>query len=151
LKPRLVPLLLLVLIIAATAMPATQSAIELRGSWRATAGARTFGGSWTATVDPKTPNSAQGAWTLIEGNRIALQGTWSAEKQRGVWRGSWSARVAPARANASPYSGTWQANVKESGNQTLADMLQRAARSQVDGTWRYGQMSGTWSLTRSAQ
>ena len=151
LSVRLFPLLFLLLTIPGGSTPAAQSTIELRGTWRAATGARTFAGSWTATLDAKTPNTARGAWTLIDGNRIALQGTWAAEKQRGVWRGTWSARVAPARANAPMYSGTWQANVKESSILTLVEMLQRAAQAHVDGTWRYGQMAGTWTLARSPQ
>jgi hypothetical protein len=141
--------LLLLTILGATAVVATsQSTLQIRGSWRATAGARVFQGSWTATLNPNTPNLAQGSWTLIEGNRVVLQGTWAAEKQRAVWRGSWSARIASAPAGSPPISGTWQANVKDSTLDTLTDMLQRTAQEQVDGTWRRGSMSGSWSLAR---
>ena len=57
-----------------------QPELELRGSWRATAGTRVLQGTWTAAIDPKTPNVAQGTWTLIEANRVRLQGTWAAER-----------------------------------------------------------------------
>jgi hypothetical protein len=141
--------LVLLAVLGATALDAaSESAVQIRGSWRATAGARVFQGSWTATLNPNTPNLAQGSWALIEANRVVLQGTWAAEKQRAVWRGSWSARMASAPAGSPPISGTWQANVKDSTLDTLADMLQRTAQEQIDGTWRRGGMSGSWSLAR---
>ena len=124
-----------------------QPRLELRGSWRAAAGTRVFQGTWTAAIDPKTPNVAQGTWTLIEANRVRLQGTWAAEKQRAGWRGTWSARVASGRAGSPPMTGTWQADIKAASLTTLADMLQRTA--QVDGTWGHGRMTGTWSLVGS--
>ena len=140
--------LLLAVLGAAAVVAASQSTVQIRGSWRASAGARIFQGSWTATLNPNTPDVAQGSWTLIEGNRVVLQGTWAAEKQRAVWRGSWSARTASAPAGSPPISGTWQANVKDSTLETLTDMLQRTAQEQIDGTWRRGGMSGSWSLAR---
>ena len=141
-------LVLLFTIAVAVIEGASQSTLQLRGSWRATAGARIFQGTWTATLDPKTPNLAQGSWTVIEGSRILLQGTWAAEKQRTVWRGSWSALVASAPAGSPPITGTWQANVKDSSIDTLTQMLQRTAQAQIDGTWRSGGMSGSWSVVR---
>ena len=141
-------LVLLLTIAVAVVEAASQSTIQLRGSWRATAGARIFQGTWTATLDPKTPNLAQGSWTVIEGSRILLQGTWAAEKQRAVWRGSWSALMASAPAGSPPITGTWQANVKDSSIDTLTQMLQHTAQAQIDGTWRSGGMSGSWSLVR---
>jgi len=45
-------------------------------------------------------------------------------------------------------TGTWQANVKDATADTLTDMLQRAAQSQIDGTWRSGVMAGSWSIVR---
>jgi hypothetical protein len=140
----LVVTLVLVTVIAAEA----QSTLQLRGSWRATAGTRVFQGTWTADVDPKTPNLAQGSWTLIEGSRVLLRGTWAAEKERAGWRGAWSALVASARPGAPPMTGTWQANVKDSTVDTLSDMLERVAQAQIDGTWRSGRMAGSWSLVR---
>jgi hypothetical protein len=141
-------LLLLLTLSLAAADVAAQSTLQLRGSWRATAGARIFQGTWDATLDPKTPNLAQGSWTVIEGNRILLQGTWAAERQRTVWRGSWSALMASVPAGSPPITGTWQANVKDSSIDTLTQMLQRTAQAQIDGTWRRGAMSGSWSLVR---
>ena len=126
-----------------------QPELELRGSWRATAGARVLQGTWTASIDPKTPNVAQGTWTLIEGNRVRLQGTWAAEKLRAGWRGTWSARVASGRVGSPAMTGTWQADIKESSLKTLVEMLQRTAQAQVDGTWGRGRMSGTWSVVGS--
>jgi hypothetical protein len=141
-------LVLLLAISFAAVEAASQSTLQLRGSWRATAGARIFQGTWTADVNPNTPNLAQGSWTVIEGNRIVLRGTWAAEKQRAGWRGSWSALLASAPAGSPPITGTWQANVKDSSIDTLTEMLQRTAQAQIDGTWRSGQMSGTWSVVR---
>ena len=146
---RIRPLVLVVMFVAASVAAATQPRAPLRGSWRATAGARVFQGTWTADVDPKTPNLAQGSWTLIEGNRVVLQGTWAAEKERTGWRGAWSALVASGRAGAQPITGTWQANVKDSTLKTFTDMLQRTMQAQIDGTWRRGPASGTWSLVGS--
>jgi hypothetical protein len=141
--------LVLVLAISVVAVDAaSQSTVQIRGSWRATAGARVFQGTWTADVSPNTPNLAQGSWTVIEGNRVALQGTWAAEKQRTGWRGAWSALVASGRAGSPPITGTWQGNIKDSSIDTLTEMLQRTAQAQIDGTWRSGQMSGSWSLVR---
>ncbi len=141
-------LVLLVTIACAAAEAAAQSTLQLRGSWRATAGTRIFQGTWTADVNPKTPNLAQGSWTLIEGTRVLLRGTWAAEKERAGWRGAWSALVASAPPAAPPMTGTWQANVKDSAGDTLSDMLERVAQAQIDGTWRSGRMAGSWSLVR---
>src|SRR5258705_4607012 len=136
--------LVLALSFTAALAAASQSTLQLRGSWRATVGARVLQGTWTADVNPNTPNLAQGSWTVIEGNRVLLQGTWAAEKQRTVWRGAWSALMASGRAGSPPVTGTWQASVKDSTLETLADMLQRTAQSQIDGTWRSGRMAGSW-------
>ena len=130
-------------------MGSVRLVLELRGSWRATAGTRVLQGTWTAAIDPKTPTVAQGTWTLIDANRVRLQGTWAAEKLRTGWRGTWSARVASGRGGSPPMTGTWQADVKDASLKTLMDMLQRTAQAQVDGTWRRGQMTGTWSLVGS--
>jgi hypothetical protein len=148
---RIRPVILVVILFAAASAAATQSRAQLRGSWSATAGPRVFQGTWTAQIDPKTPNLAQGAWTLIEANRVVLQGTWAAEKERTGWRGAWSALVASGRAGAQPITGTFQANVKDATLKTLADMLQRTAQAQVDGTWRRGSASGAWSLVGSPE
>jgi len=107
-----------------------------------------FQGTWTADVNPNTPNVAQGSWTIIEGNRVVLRGTWSAEKVREGWRGGWSALVGAGRAGSPPITGTWQATVKDSTLDTLTDMLQRAAQAQIDGTWRSGGATGSWSIVR---
>ena len=146
-----VRLVLVVMMAFAAAFDAAvrQPELELRGSWRATAGTRVLQGTWTASIDPKTPNVAQGTWTLIEANRVRLQGTWAAEKLRAGWRGTWSARVASGRVGSPPMTGTWQADIKDASLKTLVDMLQRTAQAQVDGTWRRGQMTGTWSLVGS--
>jgi hypothetical protein len=141
-------LLLLVLLAPTQAGPrhAQQPDLELRGSWRATSGPRVFEGTWFARINPKTPNRAEGSWTLIAGSRVTLQGAWAAEKNAAEWRGAWSARVASSSAQTPPMTGTWQADVKDSGLKTLADMLQHTSEAQVNGTWRSGQSSGTWSL-----
>src|SRR5262245_46806460 len=115
--------LVLLVTIALTAVEAaSQSTLQLRGSWRATAGTRIFQGTWTADVNPKTPNLAQGSWTVIDGNRVLLRGTWAAEKERAGWCGAWSALMASARPGAPPMTGTWQANLKDSAGDTLSDM-----------------------------
>ena len=126
-----------------------QPELELRGSWRAAAGARVFQGTWTAAIDPKTPDVARGTWTLIEANRVRMQGTWAAEKARAGWRGTWSARIASGRGGSPPMTGTWQADINDASLKTLADMLQRTAQAPVDGTWRRGRTTGTWSLSGS--
>jgi hypothetical protein len=46
-------------------------------------------------------------------------------------------------------TGTWQADIKDASLKTLVDMLQRTAQAQVDGTWRRGRTTGTWSLVGS--
>ena len=145
---RSLQLLLLLLVFSAAAVAASQSSLQLRGSWRATAGTRVFQGTWTADVNRDTPNLSQGTWTIIEGNRVLLRGTWAAEKERAGWRGAWSALVASAPAGSPPMTGTWQATVKDSTINTLTEMLQRTAQGQIDGTWRRGPMAGTWSLAR---
>ena len=142
-------LVLLLAILSATAVAAaSQSALQLRGSWRATAGTRVFQGTWTADVNPKTPNLAQGSWTVVEGNRVLLRGTWAAEKERAGWHGAWSALMASAPAGSPPMTGTWETNIKDSSIDTLTEMLQRTAQAQIDGTWRSGGMTGSWSLVR---
>ena len=141
-------LVLLLTLSFAAVEAASQSTLQLRGSWRATAGARIFQGTWTATLNPNTPHLAQGTWTVIEGNRVVLQGTWAAAKERTGWRGAWSALMASARPGSPPTTGTWQANLKDSPLNTLTDMLQRTAEGQVDGAWRSGRMAGSWSLVR---
>lgn len=141
-------LLLLSVFSAAAVAAASQSTLQLRGSWSAAAGTRVFQGTWTADVNPNTPNLAQGTWTIIEGNRVLLRGTWAAEKERAGWRGAWSALVASAPAGSPPITGTWQGTVKDSTINTLTEMLQRTAKGQIDGTWRRGTMAGTWSLAQ---
>ena len=139
---------LLLTIFFAETEAVSQSTLQLRGSWRATAGTRIFQGTWTATLDPNKPNLAQGSWTVIEGNRVLLQGTWAGERERAGWRGAWSALMASARPGSPPITGTWQANIKDSSIDTLTQMLQRTAQTQIDGTWRRGPTSGSWSLVR---
>jgi hypothetical protein len=96
---RLRLVLVLALCFTAALAAGSQSTLQLRGSWRATVGARILQGTWTADVNPNTPNRAQGSWTVVEGNRVLLQGTWAAEKERAGWRGAWSALVASGRAD----------------------------------------------------
>jgi hypothetical protein len=141
-------LVLLTMFCSVAVAASAQSTSQLRGSWRATEGTRVFQGTWTADVNVNTPDLAQGSWTVIEGNRVVLRGTWSAKKDRARWRGTWSALVAPVRPGAPPISGTWQTNIKSSAADTLTDMLQRAAKTQIDGTWRSGRMAGSWSIVR---
>jgi hypothetical protein len=140
--------LVLLLTLSLTTAAASQSILQIRGSWRAAAGARIFQGTWTADLNPNTPNLAQGSWTVIDGNRVVLRGSWAAEKQRTGWRGSWSALLATAPAGSPPITGTWQADVKGASIDTLTTMLQRTAQAQIDGTWRSRGQSGTWSLAK---
>ena len=149
---RSVQLLLFVVMVAFGAAfdaAVRQPELGLRGSWLATAGTRVLQGTWTAAIDPKTPNVAQGTWTLIEANQVRLQGTWAAQKLRAGWRGTWSAHVPSGRGVSAPMTGTWQADIKDARLKTLVEMLQRTAQAQVDGTWRRRQMTGTWSLVGS--
>jgi len=140
------PVLFASLALGAAAVYSQQPDIELRGGWRATSGARVYEGTWSARINPSTPNRADGSWTLVTGNRVTLQGTWAADKTAGAWRGTWSARIAASGSQAPPLTGTWQADVKDTSLKTLADMLQRTAQTQVNGTWRSGHYAGTWSL-----
>ena len=110
-----------------------QPELELRGSWRATAGSRVLQGTWTAAIDPKTPNGAHGTWTLIEANRVRVQGTWAAEKLPAGWRGTWSARAASGRVGSPPMTGTWQADIKDANLKTLVDMLRMVLRKDAGG------------------
>ena len=101
----------------------------------------------TAETLPRTPDAAQGSWTLIANSQTVIDGTWAATKRAGAWAGSWSARVRSTGASPGPtFSGTWQAAVRDFNGKTLAEMLRRAVEAKVSGTWRSAGRSGTWSL-----
>jgi hypothetical protein len=116
--------LLLALFLASCAL-AQESARELRGTWMATAGSETFRGSWGAETFSRSPDAAQGYWTLLNdsGERV-LQGTWSARKVDSRWHGTWMARTAQGRT----FSGSWDAEMTESKGKTFRGHAEGDAR-----------------------
>jgi hypothetical protein len=116
---------------------------ELRGTWTATAGSQTFRGSWGAEISARTPDYAQGWWTLLNesGDRV-MQGTWTARKAASRWHGTWTAQV----SRGGSFSGTWEADVTEPKDKTLADMLKRTLEREVGGFWKAGGSGGNWWL-----
>jgi hypothetical protein len=116
---------------------------ELHGTWTAAAGSQTLRGSWGAETSPRTPDAAQGYWTLLNdsGERI-LQGTWSARKARSRWHGTWTARTAQGQS----FSGSWDADMTQSKDKTFVDMLTRTLEKEIAGSWQSGRYGGNWWL-----
>ena len=138
---------------AMVSAPQAPAPSALRGSWSASVGSgRVLHGVWSSEPVSR-PNSARGAWALLgDTNQIVMEGTWSAEKSPSGWQGSWSARASkrgPSSGRSAPakaMSGTWQAAIDNPGIATLAEMLQRTIEKQIGGSWRSGQLSGSWSI-----
>ena len=139
---RAVQILLAVLLLAC-AGSAQQPSPELHGTWTATSGSPTFAGTWGAEISPRTPDYAQGYWTLLNesGERIA-QGTWTARKVASRWHGSWTART----SQGGSFSGSWDADMNGSKDKTFVDMLTRTLEKQISGAWQSGRLSGNWWL-----
>lgn len=144
-------LLVTLLVAAGTFAPAP----ELHGSWTATAGSQTFHGSWGTEISRRTPDFAQGYWTLLnDADERIMQGTWSARKTGSSWHGTWTARIERGRS----FSGSWDADMTDSAqseqsprsskakDKTFVDMLMRTLEKDVGGSWRSGSYGGTWSL-----
>lgn len=115
-----------------------------RGGWTATTGpTQVLRGRWSAQALPRTPNAAQGSWTLLsDANQIVLEGTWSAQKTAAGWQGTWTARAADGRS----FSGAWKADIAGLRGKTLEEMLKWTAERQIAGSWRSGRYRGNWWL-----
>jgi len=136
---------LAVMLLAAVTV-AQAPAPELRGSWTATAGSETFHGSWGAEISRRTPDFAQGYWTLLnDADERVMEGSWSARKIGSHWHGRWTAHIERGRS----FSGSWDADEPESPqskDRTFVDLLTRTLEKDVSGSWRSGSYGGTWSL-----
>jgi len=103
-----------------------------------------FRGTWSAEISQHTPNEAKGSWTLVtDSGDVMLEGTWSARKTGAHWQGTWRARTSHGQF----FSGTWSAQLPETGNQTFATLLQQTIEKEVNGSWQSGRYQGSWSLT----
>ena len=116
----------------------------LYGTWTATAGpSQVLRGLWSAAISARTPNTAQGSWTLLnDSGEVALSGTWSAKKTHSSWQGTWSARSAPGGS----FSGTWDADISGTKDKTFVDMLSRTLEKEIAGSWLSGRHRGNWWL-----
>ena len=125
---------------AATAVLA--SGADLKGTWSATAQSGYLAGSWTAQADPS--GGATGAWMLQDASgKVLMQGGWSASKSAEAWNGPWRATIS---GRAGEYSGTWTSTTSLSPQARLAEMLESALRAVVNGAWKAGPRSGSWSI-----
>ncbi len=61
----------------------------------------------------------------------------------GHGQGTWKARTAKGQS----FSGSWQADLPESKDQTFALLLQRTVEKEVAGFWHSGGYQGNWWLT----
>jgi hypothetical protein len=132
-----------------TATSSAQSTTTIRGGWSATAGPnQALQGTWTAELTPANPNVAQGSWTLLNrSNQIAASGTWSAARAEKVWSGNWQARVATEGGGSGRLlSGSWRTQISDADVRSLAELLEKTFREQVNGTWTTGRLAGAWSL-----
>jgi hypothetical protein len=136
---------LLVVLLFAQCIHAQEPGLVWYGMWTATAGpSQTFRGTWSAVSSPRNSNAAQGSWTLLnDSNEVTLQGTWSARKTGSHWQGTWRART----AQGALFSGTWDADLTESKDQTFADLLKQTIEKEVAGFWKSGRYQGNWWLT----
>jgi hypothetical protein len=125
--------------------PGQGSSGVLYGRWTATAGpSQIFRGTWSAEISPRNANEAQGSWTLVnDSGEVTLEGTWLARKTGSHWRGTWRARTSHGRL----FSGSWDAHLPDSKNQTFADLLKRTVEEEVAGFWQSGGYQGNWWLT----
>jgi hypothetical protein len=135
--------LLIVLLFTQYAL-AQEAGRVLYGSWTATAGpSQILRGTWSAETSRRNPNEAQGSWTLVDDSgEVVLQGTWSARKTASGWQGTWRARTTKGQS----FSGSWEANLPESTDQTFAALLQRTIEKEVAGRWQSGVHRGNWWL-----
>ena len=122
-----------------------ESSGVLYGRWTATAGpSQIFRGTWSAEISPRNANEAQGSWTLVnDSGEVTLEGTWSARKTGSHWTGSWRARTSHGRL----FSGSWDAHLPDSNNQTFGNLLKRTIEKEVSGFWQSGRYQGNWWLT----
>ena len=103
-----------------------------------------FRGTWSAEISQHTPNEAKGSWTLVtDSGDVMLEGTWSARKTGLHWQGNWKAWTAKGQS----FSGSWEADLPESKDQTFALLLQRTVEKEVAGFWHSGGYQGNWWLT----
>ena len=116
----------------------------LYGTWTATAGpAQIFRGTWAAETSRRSPNQSQGSWTLVnDTGEVMLEGTWSARKTGLHWQGTWRARTAKGQS----FSGSWEADLPQSKDQTFALLLKRTIEKEVAGFWQSGGYEGNWWL-----
>ena len=123
---------------------AQEAGSVLYGSWTATAGpSQIFRGTWSAETYRRNPNEAQGSWTLVDNSgAVMLEGTWSARKIGSHWQGTWRARA----TRGPSFSGSWEANLPESTDQTFAALLKRTIGKEVAGSWQSGGYKGNWWL-----
>jgi hypothetical protein len=107
-------------------------------------------GVWSAQVHPDVANAAFGSWAIVDGgNRVILQGTWTAERSAVAWRGGWSARIATGQT----LSGTWEAALDDRADNGdgVMDLLKLSLQQAVAGSWRYGGLTGSWSVRASPE
>jgi hypothetical protein len=133
---------------ARAAQPVSTPTAEpaLTGAWLAKAAdGRVFAGTWSAAFAAATPDSAIGAWKLVDetGTKVLMRGTWSARRAKGAWRGTWSARV----EGGGDASGKWTADAATAaGAKTFRDLLTLTREKQIGGTWTAGHSHGNWWL-----
>jgi hypothetical protein len=122
---------------------AQQTPQQLNGKWTATAASQVYRGTWTADISSRSPNAAQGDWTLLAGDgELAAEGTWSARKSARAWQGTWSARA----GNGRPLSGSWSTSISDPKVKTFAAMLQATMKEEIEGAWQTGASAGSWWL-----
>jgi len=115
----------------------------LFGTWTATAGPQIFRGSWSAETSPRNPNEALGSWTLVNDfGEIVLQGTWLARNTASRWHGTWKAKTSKGQS----FSGSWEADLPDSKDQTFALLLKRTVEKEVAGFWQSRGYEGNWWL-----
>jgi hypothetical protein len=116
----------------------------LYGKWTASDGpSQIFRGTWSAEASRRNPNESQGSWTLVnDSGEVMLEGTWSARKTGSHWQGTWRARA----TRGPSFSGSWEANLPESTDQTFAVLLKRTIEKEVAGSWQSGGYKGKWWL-----
>jgi hypothetical protein len=126
---------------------AQNSATELTGTWKATAGnGPMLQGMWLAQLSNANPNASSGSWSLLnDASEVVLQGTWSARKTSQRWEGRWTARVGNGRS----LSGTWSASLGDFNGKTFQEMLALTMQRQIGGAWQSGRYQGNWWLEAS--
>lgn len=130
-------------IFAASAIVA--SGAELKGTWSATAQSGNLAGRWTAQADQS--GGVTGTWMLQEATgKVLMQGGWSASKSAQSWDGAWRATVS---GRTGEYSGTWTSTPSLSPQDRFSEILESALRAVVNGTWKSGPRSGSWSIRAS--